>query len=131
VRALRFAKTISDNVSAFSVAIDEEAEAKLRARWNKLHTDIPYIIKYSTYRKVVEPLLDFIKSTEYDYRKGDMITVILPQFSVRKLWNKLLHNHTRVYIEKQLLKHKHIVVAVMPFQLKDDKTAIGGDEYMD
>jgi amino acid transporter len=131
VRALRFAKTISDNVTAFSVATDEESETKLRTRWNKLHTDIPYIIKYSPYRRVVEPLLEFIKSAEYDYRKGDMITVILPQFSVHKLWNRLLHNRTRIYIERQLLKHKHIVVAVMPFQLKDDKTAIGEDFYMD
>ncbi len=130
VRALRYAKTISDNVTAFSVAIDEEAEAKLRARWSRLKTDIPYIIKYSPYRRVVEPLLDFIRSAEYDYKKGDMITVILPQFSVKKWWNKLLHNRTRAYIEKQLLKHKHIVVAVMPFQLKDDKAAIGKDEYL-
>ncbi len=130
VRALRYAKTISDNVTAFSVAIDEEAEAKMRARWSKLKLDIPYIIKYSPYRKVVEPLLDFIRSAEYDYKKGDMITVILPQFSVKKWWNKLLHNRTRAYVERQLLKHKHIVVAVMPFQLKDDKTAVGDDEYL-
>ena len=130
VRALRFAKTISDNVTAFSVAIDEQAEAKLRERWSHLKTDIPYVIKYSPYRKVVEPLLDFIKSAEYDYKKGDMITVILPQFSVRKWWNSLLHNRTRVYIERQLLKHKHIVVSIMPFQLKDDKDVIGSDGYL-
>jgi amino acid transporter len=131
VRALRFAKTISDNVTAFSVAIDEEAENKLRTRWDKLKTDIPYIIKYSPYRRVVEPLLEFIKSAEYDYRKGDMITVILPQFIVRKPWQRLMHNRTRVYIQKQLMQHKHIVVSVMPFQLKDDKQALGGDEYID
>jgi amino acid transporter len=131
VRALRFARTISDNVTAFSVAIDEDAENKLRARWNLLHTDIPYVIRYSPYRKVVEPLLEFIKSAEYDYRKNDMITVILPQFTVSKWWNSLLHNRTRKYIEKQLLQHKHIVVSVMPFQLKDDKTAINGDDYID
>jgi hypothetical protein len=75
--------------------------------------------------------LEFIESAEYDYKKDDMITVILPQFAVNKWWNKLLHNRTRIYIEKQLLRHKHIVVAVMPFQLKDDKTAIGSDEYID
>lgn len=131
VRALRFAKTISDNVTAFSVAIDEEAELKLRSRWNQLRTDIPYIIKYSPFRKVVEPLLEFIQSAEYDYKKGDMITVILPQFAVKNWWSKLLHNRTRIYIERQLLKHKHIVVSVMPFQLKDDKTALGEDGYID
>jgi hypothetical protein len=29
------------------------------------------------------------------------------------------------------MQHKHIVVSVMPFQLKDDKQALGGDEYID
>jgi hypothetical protein len=49
-----------------------------------------------------------------------MITVILPQFAVKRWWQNFLHNHTRYYIERQLLRHKHIVVSVMPLQLKDD-----------
>ncbi len=120
IRALRYARTISDNVTAFSVAIDDATEAKLRERWNMLNTDIPYIVRLSPTRRVTRPLLEFIESAEYDYRKGDIITVILPQFTVRRWWHKLLHNHTRRTIEHHLLKHKHIVVAVMPFQLKDD-----------
>jgi hypothetical protein len=86
-----------------------------------LKTDIPLIVKYSPYRKVVEPLLEFIKSAEYEYKKGDIITVVLPQFTVRRWWHKFLHNQTRVYIEKELLKHKHIVVATIPLQLIDDE----------
>ena len=131
IRALRYARTISDNVIAFSVAIDEVSEAKLRARWNMLNTDIPYFIRYSPYRKVVEPLLEFIRSAEYDYQKNDMITVILPQFELKSLWNKMMHNRTRYYIERELLRrHKHIVVAVMPFQLKpDDAIDIKPEDY--
>lgn len=131
IRALRYARTISDNVTAFSVAIDEQGEEKLRKRWEELGCDIPLIVRYSPYRKVVEPLLEFIGSTEYDYRKNDMVTVILPQFIVKRWWNRLLHNSTTSYIERQLLKHKHIVVAVMPYQLKDDATAIGREHYID
>jgi hypothetical protein len=120
IRALRFAKTISDNVTAFNISIDEESAKKTRERYEALNTDIPLIIKYSPYRKVVDPLLKFIESVEYDYEKGDMITVILSQFVVKHRWQSFLHNRTRVYIEKQLLKHKHIVVSVMPLQLRDD-----------
>lgn len=58
-----------------------------------------------------------------------MITVILPQFSVKRWWHRFLHNETRVYIEKQLLKHKHIVVAVMPLQLYDDGSAINNPKF--
>lgn len=129
IRALRYAKTISENVIAFSVAIDEETAIKTREKYNELNTDIPLIIKKSPFRKVVEPLMKFIESTEYDYQKGDMITVILPQFVVKKWWHRILHNHTWVYIQRELLKHKHIVVSTMPLQLKDDRYVLTSDKY--
>lgn len=119
VRALKYGTTISDNVTAFCVATDEESAAKIQEKYNELGTDIPLIIKYNPYRKVVEPLLDFIESAEYEYKKGDIITVILPQFVVKRWWQRLLHNQTGRFIERKLLKHKHIVVAVMPLQLND------------
>jgi hypothetical protein len=45
VQALRFAKSISDDITAFSVAVDESAEINLRMRWNKINTDIPCVIR--------------------------------------------------------------------------------------
>lgn len=131
VRALRYAKTISDDVVAFSVQIDEESADKLRERYGMLNTEIPLIIKYSPFRKVVDPLLRFIESTEYDYHKGDMITVILPQFSVKSWWHNVLHNQTRLFLERELLKHKHIVISVMPLQLKDDNYVLTQPKYKD
>lgn len=119
VRALKYGTTISDNVTAFCVATDEESAGKIQEKYNELGTEIPLIIKYNPYRKVVEPLLDFIESAEYEYKKGDIITVILPQFVVKRWWQRLLHNQTGRFIERKLLKHKHIVVAVMPLQLND------------
>ena len=121
VRALRYAKTISRNVVAFNIAINEEAENKIREKWDRLHTDIPLVVKYSPYRKVVEPLLEFIDSyEEHSYKKGDVITIILAQFSVRTWWQVVLHNQTRVFLTRNLMKHKHIVIATMPLQLKMD-----------
>lgn len=119
IRALKYGKTISSNITAFCVATDEESASKIQEKYNELGTDIPLIIKYNPYRKVVEPLLDFIESAEYEYKKGDIITVILPQFIVKSWWQRLLHNQTGKFIERKLLKHKHIVVAVMPLQLND------------
>lgn len=125
VRALKFARTISHNVVAFNVAINEEDAKKVRQRWKLLKTDIRLVIKYSPFRKIIEPLLKFIESEEHEYQKGDMITVVLPKFSVIAWWHVFLHNHTRFFIENKLLKHKHIVVATMPLQLKKDDIAIG------
>lgn len=125
VRALRYAKTISNNIVAFNVSINEEAAVRLRERWKLLHTSIPLIIKYSPYRKIVAPLIEFIQSYEANnYTKGDMITVILPQFAVRKRWQFFLHNQSRLIIQRDLLTHKHIVVAIMPLQLKPDQVIL-------
>lgn len=121
LRALRFAKTISDNVVAFNISIDEEHANKVKEKFVMFDTDIPLIVKYSPFRKVVSPLLKFIESAEYEYEKGDMITVVLPQFIVKSWWQNIMHNNTSYFIKKELLKHKHIVVAMMPLQLKDDK----------
>ncbi len=131
IRALRYAKTISDDVVAFCVAIDEESAATIRKRYSLINTEIPLIIKYSPFRKVVEPLLKFIESNEYEYDKGDMITVILPQFSVKSWWQNALHNQTRIFLERELLKHKHIVISVMPLQLKDDNYVLTNQKYKD
>lgn len=120
IRALKYANTISDHVTAFSVTIDQESGEKLRKKYDSLHTVIPLYIKYSPYRKIVDPLLEFIDSAEYDYKKGDIITVILPEFQVRKWWQHILHNGSGRYIEKRLLKYKHIVVATMPLQLREE-----------
>jgi K+ transporter len=129
IRALRYASTISNNVIAFTVAVNEDSEKKIRADYDKLKTDIPLIVKYSPYRKVVEPLLKFIESAEYDYEPGEMITVLQPQFIVKKWWHKILHNRTRSFIERELLKHKHIVVATIPLQMKDDEFVIKSSKY--
>lgn len=130
IRALRYARTISDHVVAFNVSIDEEDGKKLREKYNMIDIDVPLIIKYSPFRKVVEPLLEFIESAEYSYHKGDIITVILPQFVVKSWWNNILHNHTRVFIERELLKHKHIVICTMPLQMKDDELVIRQSKHI-
>jgi amino acid transporter len=124
VRALRYARTISDNVIAFNVSLDQEHSDKVRQRYALIKTDIPLIVKYSPFRKVVEPLIKFIESEEYSYKKGDMITVILPQFSTKSWWHRILHNHSRYYIERELIKHKHIVVSTMPLQLRTDEEVL-------
>jgi hypothetical protein len=129
VRAIRYAKTISDKINVFSVVLDPDKEKKLRADYAKLETDIPLTVWTSPYRKVVDPLLKYIESEEYKYKEGDIITVLLPEFAVRKWWHHILHNQTRLFISRELLKHKHIVVATIPLQLRDDSEIIKSPKY--
>jgi hypothetical protein len=105
------------------VLSDRDAK-DIQEKFNMLNINIPLVIKFSPYRKVVDPLLRFIESAEYDYEPGDMITVLLSSFVVKRWWHGFLHGNTRKYLEKRLLTHKHIVVSTMPLQLKDDNDVL-------
>lgn len=119
VKTLRYAQSISPNVVAFHVGINEEEADKLRRKWAQLQTNIPLVIKLSPYREVVDPLVDFIKSEEHASEPGDMITILLPQFIVPKWWEVGLHNNTSLFIAKSLLKDRDIVVSVLPFSIEE------------
>jgi hypothetical protein len=92
----------SENFVVFSVAIDTEAGENLRQQYERLRVDIPLIVRYSPCSKIVEPLLEYIESEEYNYKKGDIITVLLPQLEVSKWWQRILHNQTRLFIAREL-----------------------------
>jgi len=119
LRALRYARSMSSHVIAFHVEpYDGEAD-KLRAKWAMLKTDIPLIIKQSPYREVVDPLVKYIDSEEHESTPGDVITILLPQFLVSKLWQMALHNNTSIFIANALFRKRNVVVAVLPFYLDD------------
>lgn len=100
-------------------SINDEKEQRMKEQWRQLNTDIPLIVKYSPYRKVLQPLIDYISSyEENEYQKGDIITIVLSQFTVHSWFEYFLHNQTRRSISKELMKHEHVVIATIPLQLK-------------
>lgn len=119
IRALRYARTLSNKVVAFHVAINDEKERRIKEQWKQLSTDIPLIIKYSPFRKELQPLFDYISSYEENqYQKGDIITIVLSQFTIHSWVDYFLHSQTRWRISKELMKHEHVVIATIPLQLK-------------
>ena len=126
IRALKYARTISDNVVAFNVSIDIESGEKVKKNYALLCTEIPLHVQYSPYRKIAEPLLEFIESEEYGYTEGDVITVILPEFEVNKRWQRILHNDSGRQLASMLMKYHHIVVARMPLHLEGDGLLLKG-----
>jgi amino acid transporter len=119
IRALRYAKTISKDIVAFTVVSDADTEQKNRQKYAQLQTDIPLIIRYSKNKDIVRSIIELIESAEYNLPKDDIVAVILPQFITRKSWERFLHNGTRQLIQKQLLKHKQIVICTIPLQLAE------------
>lgn len=119
IKALRYAQSISPNIEAFHVAVDEAEAEKLKSKWAKLHTNVPLIVKLSPYREVIRPLHEYIKSEEHASRSGDIITILLPQFIVPKWWQMALHNNTSLLVANALLEDRDIVISILPFYIED------------
>jgi amino acid transporter len=118
IKALRYARSMSQEVEAFHVEPYAGEADKLRRKWAMLNTRIPLVIKQSPYRDVVGTLIEYIDSEEHASRPGDLITVLLPQFLVKKWYEALLHNNTSLFIANALFSKHNVVVSVLPFHLE-------------
>jgi amino acid transporter len=92
LQALEYALQISDNVRVCAIETEPAAIERLSQRWVDWKLEkIPLDILESPYREIGRPLLNYLH--EYD-DGGVPAMVMLPQFVVKKLWHRLLHNGT-------------------------------------
>src|SRR5439155_1565357 len=45
------------------------------------------------------------------------VTIVIPEFVVRKAWHNLLHNHTPLVLKRTFLFEPSVVVAAVPYRL--------------
>lgn len=115
LKALNYARTISNNIIVFHISVNKEATEKLIKKWEEYNIGIPLVIKESPYRSVIHPLVKFIKSEEYVAGPNDTVTVVIPQFVVSKWWGNILHNQTSLFIKGMLLKERNIAIVTVPY----------------
>jgi amino acid transporter len=117
-QSVQYARSISNDITAISIIFHEEEEQKLREKWEKFYPDIELKVIYSPYRTILSPLLDYINDVEKE-TKGSPITILMPQFIVKKWWHTLLHNQTAIILRFFLIIKKDIVIATLPYHLKE------------
>ena len=116
--ALRFASTISDDVTAVHISIDEKEKLKVEERWEKWGNGVRLVILNSPYRLFLEPLLDYIDNLEEIIQPNEMITIVVPQFVPHHWWQTFLHTRTAEALRKALLTRDNIVITEVPYQVK-------------
>ncbi|GGJ78900.1 amino acid transporter [Anoxybacillus voinovskiensis] len=117
-QSIQYARSISHDITAISIIFHEDEERKLREKWEKFYPDIELKVIYSPYRTILSPMLDYINEIEKQ-TKGAPITILMPQFIVKKWWHTLLHNQTAIVLRFFLILKKDIVIATLPYHLKE------------
>jgi hypothetical protein len=116
VKALRYAGSLGADVRAVYVEVDPKATAALRAQWDRWSEGVALVVLESPYRSLLEPLLAYIEQIQRD-DPSTYVTVILPEFVPRKLWQHLLHNQHALLIKGALLFKPNVIVTSVPFHL--------------
>ncbi len=115
--AVEYARSISKDVIAVTVNLNDEDPEELMDRWQAWVPDVPLVVLETPYRAIHRPLLRFIDEVE-DWRDDDVVTVVIPEFVTSHWWHQLLHNQTSLFIKAALLFKPGIVVTSVPHHLR-------------
>jgi hypothetical protein len=118
LRALEYAHAIRPTeIRAVTFNVDEGETRKILEEWSTAGTDDPLEAIDSPYREVTRPLLRLIHQIRR--ASSDMVvTVIVPEFVVRKWWHQFLHNQSALAIKAALLFERGVVVTSVPYHLE-------------
>ena len=117
VEALEYAKTLSSDVRALYVNIDQTATGQVQKDWEAWGEGIPLVILESPYRSLMEPLLEYVGDVSAEH-PNDYVTIVLPEFVPAKWWHHLFHNQRALLIKGALLFKPNTVVTSVPFHLR-------------
>jgi amino acid transporter len=115
--ALRYAKTLTDDITAAYVSIDPEESRKVKEKWEVWGDGTRLVILDSPYRLFVEPLLEYIDELDSMRQPNEVITIVVPEFVPRQWWANLLHTQTAFILRMALLFRKDIVITNIPYQV--------------
>lgn len=114
--ALRYAKTISDDVRACYVELDAASTDRLKEQWNRSSGEIPFVVLKSPYRSVIQPVLEYIDDVRR-FTSGEFITVVIPEFITPKWYHNFLHNQTALFLRASLRFKKNTIVTSVRYHL--------------
>ena len=117
LKALAYARSLRpQHLVALYVTYEEDDREEMERQWREFKIDVPLEIKYSRYRELVAPVVEYID--EVDARWGDdTVTVVIPEFVVGKWWENILHNQSALFLKGKLLFRTGTVVTSVPYHL--------------
>jgi hypothetical protein len=117
LRALRYARALSENARGVYVEITPEQTRRVEERWSRFAGEMPLVVLRSPYRSVAGPLLEYLDLLQRQ-AADHLITIILPEFIPARWWQHLLHNQTALLIKGALLFRRGVIVTNVPYHLE-------------
>ena len=120
LHALRYARSLSEDVTAVYVATDPVEAEELKQKWGHWGDGVRLVMIDSPYRLLIEPLLEYIAELARDRQPQEMLTIVVPHFVPRRWVHNLLHMNTALILRAALLRQRDIVVMEVPYHSRDE-----------
>lgn len=118
LRALEYARSLSPtDLRAVTFNVEPSETEKVLRDWTRMVDDIPLEAVDSPYREVTRPLIRYARQIRSLY-PDTIVSVIVPEFVVKRWWHQFLHNQTALGIKASLLFEPGVVVTSVPFHLE-------------
>jgi amino acid transporter len=118
--ALRYARILSDDVTAVHVTIEPEEAEKVRQKWKIWGEGVRIVMLDSPYRRFIEPLLSYIAYIAQQRQPGETITIVVPKFVSNNSLSGVLHTNMAELLRRQLMHQKGIVITSVPYHVNDE-----------
>lgn len=116
--AMRYARSLSEDVTAVHVAVDPSDGEKVQKKWEKWGDGTRLVILDSPYRLFMEPLLGYIEEIDMQRQPNEILTVVVPQFVPRHNIENALHMRTADILREALLHRPGVVITDVPYQIE-------------
>ncbi|MCA9958644.1 MAG: APC family permease [Anaerolineales bacterium] len=120
LRALQYAKRVTDNVRAVYISTSDASRERVERRWNRfpvITSGVELICVDYEYRDVLTPLVEYIEKVNQNEYPHQIVTVVIPEFVPENLAAQLLHNQTANLLRARLRGHEDIVVVDVPYHI--------------
>jgi hypothetical protein len=115
--ALRYAESLSSDVTAVHVSLDTSATEALESLWKVWGDGVRLVILPSPHNMVLEPLLEYIQGVMALRQSNEIITVVVPQSTRPQWWSNLMRTQMAVLLRLSLPSDTGIVITDVPYEL--------------
>jgi hypothetical protein len=115
--ALRYARSLSSDVTAVHVAIDPAEAAALKSSWEVWGEGVRLVELVSDHGLTLEPLLHYIGSLMDLRQSHETITIIVPQSIRPRWWSNLMRTQMATLLRLALPLETGVVITDVPYQL--------------
>ena len=115
---LRYAQSLSSDVTAVHISTDPAETAELQKAWPMWGEGVRLVVLESPHNMMLEPLLQYIQSLLALKQANEIITVVVPQSIRPRWWSNLSRTQMAVLLRLSLPFETGIVITDVPYVIE-------------